>query len=223
MQDTKKVPKSAVSRISLYLREITRLEKEGKESVSSMELGDLTGLTDAQVRKDLSYFGQFGRSGAGYDVVLLKKAIERLLGKNKVWEIVIVGAGNIGSALLRYSGFKDQGFFIKEDFDIYSKKIDKRFGEVAVKAVEMLEAALKANKKIKIAIIAVPAESAQGVAELLVKAGIKCILNFAPVLLKVNTVKESFSNGVNSGVLVKNIDLSNELESFSFFLSSQEA
>src|SRR3989338_8313634 len=166
MQDTKKVPKSAVSRISLYLREITRLEKEGKESVSSTDLGDLTGLTDAQVRKDLSYFGQFGRSGAGYDVAPLKRAIEGLLGKNKAWEIVIVGAGNIGSALLRYPGFKDQGFFIKEAFDIDPKKVDKRFGELTVKDVRGLEAALKANKNIKIAIIAVPADGAQNVADL---------------------------------------------------------
>jgi len=211
MQDNKKVPKSAISRISLYLREITRLEKEGRDSISSAELGELTGLTDAQVRKDLSYFGQFGRSGAGYDVAPLKKVIEGLLGKNKVWEIVIVGAGNIGSALLRYPGFKNQGFFIKEAFDVDSKIVDKRFGEVLVKDVKGLEAALKANKNIKIAIIAVPADGAQNAVDLLVKAGIKCILNFAPVLLK-----------VNNGVLVKNIDLSNELESFSFFLASQE-
>ncbi|MBU4376007.1 MAG: redox-sensing transcriptional repressor Rex [Candidatus Omnitrophica bacterium] len=211
MQDTKKVPKSAISRISLYLREITRLEKEAKESVSSTELGDMTGLTDAQVRKDLSYFGQFGRSGAGYDVHPLKRAIEGLLGKNKTWEIVLIGAGNIGSALLRYPGFKDQGFFIKEAFDSDSKRIDKRYGEVSVKDVKKLEETVRANKDIKIAILAVPAESAQSVADLLVKAGIKCILNFAPALLK-----------LNSDVLVKNIDLSNELESFSFFLASRE-
>lgn len=212
MQDAKKVPKSAVSRISLYLREVTKLEKEGKESVSSTELGDMTGLTDAQVRKDLSYFGQFGRSGAGYDVHPLKKAIEGLLGKNRTWEIALAGAGNIGSALLKYPGFKDQGFFIKEVFDSDPKKIDKRYGEVLVKDVKKLEETIKANKDIKIAILAVPADSAQSVADLLVKAGIKCVLNFAPILLK-----------LNSDVLVKNIDLSNELESFSFFLSPQEA
>ncbi len=207
--DSKKIPKSAVTRISLCLREINRLEKEGKDKVSSTELGDLAGLTDVQVRKDFSYFGQFGRSGAGYDVVQLKKIIERLLGKDKAWEIVLVGAGNIGSALLRYPGFKNQGFIIKEVFDADTKKIDKRYGDVTVKDVKGLEDAVKSSKNIKIAIIAVPAESAQVVAEQLVRADIKCILNFAPVLLK-----------VNGGVMVKNIDLSNELESFSFFLSS---
>ncbi len=211
MQD-KKIPKSAITRISLYLREVTRLEKEARDNVSSTELGDLTGLTDAQVRKDFSYFGQFGRSGAGYDPAQLKKIIERLLGKDKVWEIVLVGAGNIGSALLRYPGFKDQGFFIKEAFDADPKKIDKCYGEVVVKDVKNLETAVRANKNIKMAIIAVPAEDAQNVADMLVKAGIKCVLNFAPVLLK-----------INGGVMVKNIDLSNELESFSFFLSSQES
>ncbi|MDD5680478.1 MAG: redox-sensing transcriptional repressor Rex [Candidatus Omnitrophica bacterium] len=207
--DSKKIPKSAISRISLYLREVNRLEKEGKDKVSSTELGELTGLTDAQVRKDFSYFGQFGRSGAGYEVPQLKKIIEKLLGKDKVWEIVLVGAGNIGSALLRYPGFRNQGFIIKEVFDADPKKIDKRYGDVTVKDVKGLEEAVKASKNVKIAIIAVPADSAQIVAEMLVKAGIKCILNFAPVLLK-----------TNGGVMVKNIDLSNELESFSFFLSS---
>lgn len=208
MQDTKKIPKSAVSRISLYLREISRLEKERKDNVSSAELGDLTGLTDAQVRKDFSYFGQFGRSGTGYDVSQLKKIIERLLGKDKIWEIVLVGAGNIGSALLRYPGFKNQGFIIKEVFDADSKKIDKHYGGVTVKDVKSLKDTVESNKKIKIAIMAVPAENAQAVSEMLVESGIKCILNFAPVLLK-----------INGGVMVKNIDLSNELESFSFFLS----
>lgn len=209
MPDSRKIPKSAITRISLYLREVNRLEKEGKEKVSSAELGEMTGLTDAQVRKDFSYFGQFGRSGAGYEVVQLKRIIEKLLGKDKVWEIILVGAGNIGSALLRYPGFRSQGFIIKEAFDTDAKKIDKRYADVVVKDAKSLEDAIRANKNIKIAIIAVPAESAQGVAELLVKADIKCILNFAPVLLK-----------VNGGVMVKNIDLSNELESFSFFLSS---
>lgn len=208
MQDTKKIPKSAVSRISLYLREISRLEKERKDNVSSAELGDMTGLTDAQIRKDFSYFGQFGRSGAGYDVSQLKKIIERLLGKDKIWEMVLVGAGNIGSALLRYPGFKNQGFIIKEVFDADSKKIDKHYDGVAVKDVKSLKDTVKSNKKIKIAIMAVPAENAQAVSEMLVESGIKCILNFAPVLLK-----------INGGVMVKNIDLSNELESFSFFLS----
>jgi redox-sensing transcriptional repressor len=211
MLEKKKIPKSAVSRLSLYLREITRLEKEGKDKISSTELGDCTGLTDAQVRKDLSYFGQFGTSGAGYDIPRLKEVIRKILGKDKMWPIALVGTGNIGSALLRYPGFKSQGFVIKEAFDADQKKIGKHYGDVVIKGIEEISD-IKKNGSIKIAIIAVPEDSAQDVANTLIKAGIRSILNFAPVVLK-----------VNNGVTVSNIDLSNELENFSFILSSQEA
>ncbi len=211
MQDKKRIPKSAVSRISLYLREITRLEKDQRDKISSTELGDYTGLTDAQVRKDLSYFGQFGTSGAGYDIPSLKEAIRKILGKDKMWPIVLVGAGNIGSALLRYPGFKNQGFVIKEAFDADQKKVGKRYGDVVVKDIKNISD-IKKNGSIKIAIIAVPENGAQDVANTLVRAGIRSILNFAPVVLR-----------VNSGVTVSNIDLSTELENFSFILSSQEA
>lgn len=207
MQD-KKIPKSATSRLSLYLREITRLESEGKYKVSSVELGDLTGLTDAQVRKDLSYFGQFGTSGAGYEIERLKRILRELLGKDKTWNIALVGAGNIGSALINYPGFKNQGFVIKEAFDNDQKKIDKRCGDVVVKDIKNLKD-IEKDKSIEIAIIAVPAESAQNAADMLVKSGVRCILNFAPIVLK-----------VNNGVTVRNIDLSNELENFSFILTS---
>ena len=207
----KKIPKSAVSRLSLYLREITRLEKDGKEKVSSTELGDYTGLTDAQVRKDLSYFGQFGISGTGYDIPKLKRVLREILGKDRMWPIVLVGAGNIGSALLRYPGFKNQGFVIKEAFDIDEKKIGKRCGELIIKDIKNISD-IGSNGSIKIAIIAVPPDSAQDVADTLIKTGVKSILNFAPVVLK-----------VNNGVTVRNIDLSNELENFSFILSSREA
>ncbi len=211
MPEKKKIPKSAVSRLSLYLREVTRLEKGGKGKISSTELGDYTDLTDAQVRKDLSYFGQFGTSGAGYDIPSLKEAIRKILGKDKIWPIVLVGAGNIGSALLRYPGFKNQGFVIKEAFDADRKKVGKRCGDVVVKDIKNISD-IKKNGSIRIAIIAVPENSAQDVANTLVKVGIRSILNFAPVVLR-----------VNSGVTVSNIDLSTELENFSFILSSQEA
>jgi redox-sensing transcriptional repressor len=206
MLEKKKIPKSAISRLSLYLRELSRLEKEGRDKVSSMELGDYTGLTDAQVRRDLSYFGQFGISGAGYDILQLKSALREIFGKDRIWPIVLVGVGNIGSALLRYPGFKSQGFVIKEAYDKSEKKIGKRYGEVVVKDIKDIGDI--ANSEIKIAIIAVPAESTQNVADILIKVGVKCILNFAPVILK-----------IDNNITVKNIDLSNELENFSFILS----
>lgn len=208
MLEKKKIPKSAVSRLSLYLREITRLEKEGEDKVSSLELGECTGLTDAQVRKDLSYFGQLGISGAGYDITTLKDFLRQLFGKDRLWPIALVGVGNIGSALLRYPGFKDQGFLIKETFDIDKKKIGVRYGDVVIKDLKEITD-IERNRSISIAIIAVPADSAQNVADMLVKCGVKCILNFAPVVLK-----------LNNDVTVRNIDLSNELENFSFILAS---
>jgi len=211
MPDKKKIPKNAASRLSLYLREITRLEKEGRDKVSSTELGDYTGLTDAQVRKDLSYFGQFGTSGAGYDILTLRKVLREILGKDNTWPIALVGVGNIGSALLRYPGFKSQGFIIKEAFDVDPKKINKRCGDITIKDVKSISN-IKKNGSIKIAIIAVPPDSAQDVADTLLRTGVKTILNFAPVVLR-----------VNNGVTVRNIDLSNELENFSFILSSQES
>jgi len=208
MLEKKKIPKSAISRLSLYLREVTRLGKDGKDKVSSIELGDLTGLTDAQVRKDFSYFGQFGISGAGYDIPKLKDALREILGKDKLWPIVLVGCGNIGSALLRYPGFKNQGFIIKEAFDIDQKKIGRRYSDVVVKDIEDIRD-IERNESIEIAIIAVPADSAQNVADMLIRYDVRCILNFAPVILK-----------VNNGVTVSNIDLSTELENFSFILTS---
>jgi len=207
MQDKKKIPKSAVSRISLYLREVTRIEEDGRDRISSAELGDYTGLTDAQVRKDLSHFGQFGISGTGYDVSKLKTAMRQILGKDNIWPIVLAGVGNIGSALLRYPGFKSQGFFIKEAFDSSRKKIGRRFGDITVKDIKDI-GDIEKDKSIKIAILAVSLEGAQQVADMLVASGVRCILNFAPCVLK-----------VNNGVVVRNIDLSNELENFSFTLS----
>jgi redox-sensing transcriptional repressor len=203
----KKVPKSAISRLSLYLREIVKLEKDGRDKVSSIELGDCTGLTDAQVRKDLSYFGQFGISGAGYDILKLKKVLRQILGKDKTWQIALVGVGNIGSALLRYPGFKSQGFVIKEAYDIDRKKVGRRYGDIVVKDIKDIDN-ICSDKSIKIAMITVPAENAQSVVDMLVKCGVRCILNFAPVVLK-----------VNNGVTVTNIDLSNKLENFSFSLT----
>ncbi|MBN1870966.1 MAG: redox-sensing transcriptional repressor Rex [Candidatus Omnitrophica bacterium] len=207
MNEKKRIPKSAVSRLSLYLREIQRLEKDGRDRVSSTELGEFTDLTDAQVRKDLSYFGNFGTSGSGYEIATLKASLRKILGKGAMWPIVLVGVGNIGSALLRYPGFKHEGFVIKEAYDVDRNKIGVRYDELVVKDVADINKNEK-GKAAKIAIIAVPEKAAQDVADILVKSNVKCILNFAPVVLK-----------VPEGVTVRNIDLSTELENFSFLLS----
>ncbi|MDD5005848.1 MAG: redox-sensing transcriptional repressor Rex [Candidatus Omnitrophica bacterium] len=206
----KKIPKNTITRLSLYLRELTRLEQEGKKAISSSELAELTDLTDTQVRKDLSYFGQFGISGTGYEVSPLKEEIKNILGKGKVLDVILIGAGNLGSALLSYSGFKIQGFNIKAAFDIDTRKIGQKIADVPIHDIEKIQDFLK-KEKLKIAILAVSAFSAQKITDTLVNCGIKYILNFAPLILK-----------VPDDVMVSNVDLSRELEIFSYFIKSSE-
>lgn len=206
----KKIPRNTITRLSLYLRELTRLDQEGKKSISSSDLAELTDLTDTQVRKDLSYFGQFGISGTGYEVHPLKEAIKNILGKDRVLEVILVGAGNLGSALLSYPGFRGQGFVIKAAFDIDTRKINQKTSEIDIYDIEKAHDFIK-KEKIKIAILAVPAFSAQKITDMLVHSGIKCILNFAPIVLK-----------ANEDILVSNVDLSRELEMLSYFIKSNE-
>ena len=205
----KKIPESTISRLFVYLREVAELAKLNIRTISSAELGERTNLSDAQVRKDLGYFGQFGVSGSGYDTAELKKALERILGKDKTWNVAVVGVGHLGSALLSYTGFERHGLEIVAAFDTDPKKVGKLDG-LTVRAIDELLKTV-ADKKISIAIIAVPAENAQEVAERLVGAGVKCILNFAPVSL--NTPED---------VKVKNVDLSRELETLSYFLVNKK-
>ena len=204
----KKVPKNSILRLSLYLRELTRLEKEDKRTVSSQELAEITDLTDTQVRKDLSYVGQFGISGTGYEVTPLKEAIKRVLGQDRVWDVLLVGAGNLGTALLSYPGFRQQGFIIKGAFDIDMRKLGQKINNVEISDIENIADFVK-KENIKIALLAVPGFSAQKITDTLVSCGIKCILNFAPIILK-----------VPEDVLVSNVDLSRELEIFSYFIKS---
>ena len=202
----KKVPEGTISRLFIYLREVAELAKLNIKTVSSAELGERANLSDAQVRKDLGYFGQFGVSGSGYDTAELKKALEKILGKDRTWNVAVVGAGQLGSALISYTGFRDHGLDLVAVFDTDARKIGKNLGGIIVQSVEDLAVAAK-SQKIAIGIIAVPAESAQEVADKMVAAGIECVLNFAPVGLN-----------VPEKVKVKNVDLSHELETLSYFL-----
>lgn len=204
--NNKKIPESTISRLFVYLRELTGLSKVNIRTISSAELGERTNLSDAQVRKDLGYFGQFGVSGSGYDVAELKKALEKILGKDKVWDVVLVGAGRLGSALLTYSGFKQHGLNIVAAFDTDERKVDRKIEGVPVKPLDKIADSIK-DRKVLIGVIAVPAKAAQEVADIMVGAGIKCMLNFAPA-----------SINVPDSVKLKNVDLSRELETLSFFL-----
>lgn len=202
----RKIPEGTISRLCIYLREITELTKVNIRTVSSAELGERTNLSDAQVRKDLGYFGQFGVSGVGYDTGELKSALEKILGKNRTWNVAVVGVGHLGSALLSYPGFKERGLHIVAAFDSDARKIGKLAKDVAIQSIDDLPKAV-AEKKVSIGIIAVPAKNAQEVADKLIKAGVECILNFAPTTL---TVPEN--------VKVKDMDLSREMETLSYYL-----
>ncbi len=206
----KKVPEGVISRLFIYLREIADLVRLNIRTISSAELGERTNLSDAQVRKDLGYFGQFGVSGSGYDTNELKKALEKILGKDKTWNVAVVGTGHLGSALLSYSGFKEHGLEIVAAFDASAKKIGKRRGDITVQPIDKLPR-VAAAKKIAIGIITVSPQNAQEVADNLVSAGIECILNFAPVSLN-----------VPERVKVKDVDLSRELETMSYFLANKK-
>ncbi|MBU0759401.1 MAG: redox-sensing transcriptional repressor Rex [Candidatus Omnitrophica bacterium] len=198
-----KIPSSSISRISLYYRAVL----SAKPSViSSEELALMTAASAAQVRKDLAYFGQFGTPGRGYSVDTLKKELKKILGTDREWDVAIVGAGNLGSALMAYKGFKHQGFNIKYAFDNDPKKVDRLKQGIRIQPIEELARTIKA-RHVNIAIVAVPQDAAQDVIDKLVSSGIKAILNFAPKRHK-----------VPEDIEVLNIDLSMELERLTYFL-----
>jgi redox-sensing transcriptional repressor len=203
------VPKAVVSRLSLYLRELQHLVRDGNETTSSTQLGKLLGFTDAQVRKDLAYFGQFGYPGIGYRCSELMEAIKKILGTNQPWALAIVGLGNLGRALMGYRGFSHQGFQIAAAFDVDPAKIGKSVEGIPVHHLDDVVRIAK-ERSIKLAIIAVPGPSAQKVADALVAAGIDGILNFAPVTLV-----------LPKHVQTVGVDLAIELEQLSFSVVNQ--
>ena len=205
----KKISDSTISRLSKYYRTLGRLIEKRVKTVSSDEVAEIDGVTSAQVRKDLSFFGTFGKRGLGYNTVDLQNNIATILGLYKKWYVALVGIGNIGRALVDYQEFKKQGFVIKLLLDSDEDKIGTIVGDLEIKpfarAVEYLE-----EEKIQIAIVAVPAKVAQGVVNSLTDAGVKAILNFAPLSLK-----------VPKSVMIKNENMSIELEALSYFLTNR--
>lgn len=198
------VPRAVVSRLSLYLRELQQLVHDGHETTNSTQLGTLLGFTDAQVRKDLTYFGQFGYPGIGYRCEELIAAIKKILGTDRSWPVAMVGLGNLGRALLRYRGFNQQGFRIAAAFDVDVEKVGKTVEGIEIFHLDDL-AEVVAAKGIRLAIIAVPGAVAQAVADSLVAAGIAGVLNFAPVTL-----------ALPDRISRVGVDLAIELEQLSF-------
>lgn len=180
----KNIPDIVVGRMPLYLRTVQRMQMEGQSVTSSQDLANRLGISAAQIRKDLSQFGEFGKQGTGYNVDYLVEQLNSILKVDRVWDVVVVGAGDIGSAVARYAGFANRGFQVTMIFDNDPQKIGTKVGTFVVQDSANLEPVLrKAN--IKVAMIAVPAANAQNVVDELVKAGVKAILNYAPLNISV--------------------------------------
>ena len=207
---TLRVPEATVTRLSIYSRFLERLDKNGITTVSSGDIAEGVGVSPAQVRKDLAYFGEFGTRGVGYNVKDLMKYTLKILGLDKTWSLLLVGAGNLGFALCTYKGFNMRGFTIKGVFDNNPTKIGKQIGDLQVLPLDKFEEIVH-KYDAKIGIIAVPPKAAQEVADMMVKAGLQAILNFAPVALN-----------IPDHVEIRNVDLSVKLEILTFNLGFHE-
>lgn len=204
----KRIADSTVRRLSLYLRFLEEFEATGLATISSDELAARGGTTSAQVRKDLSFFGSFGKRGLGYSVAELASRLRQILGLERHWRVVIVGAGKIGAALAQYHGFRQRGFMIVGVYDSDPAKVGKRVDGLTIRAVDQLAADFRRDA-VDIAVLAVPADAAQPVADLAVAAGIRAIMNFAPVQIH-----------VPEQVALKTVNMAMELEGLSFALTN---
>lgn len=206
------IPSPSVRRLSLYLRQLDAFQRRGRRTVSSKQLGESLGLTDAQVRKDLAYFGQFGHPGIGYKVEDLIQQVRKILGTDKTWNVVLVGAGNIGRALCAYRGFSSKGFRVVAVFDNDAGKIGRKLGAFTIQSLKEIPDVVK-GQNVRLAIVAVPADSAQEVADQLIEAGVRGLLNFAPISLV-----------VPNAVALNSVDMAVQLEQLAFqvtFLTSE--
>lgn len=180
--DSSQIPDIVISRLPRYLQALLRMQEEGKKATSSQELGERIGISAAQIRKDLSHFGEFGKQGTGYDIAFLVVQLRSILKIDQVWDIVLVGAGDLGHAIARYQGFSNRGFRIAAVFDNDARKIGSQIGEFVVQDMNDLVPTIQ-EAGIQVAMLTVPASVAQQVAELLVQAGICAILSYAPIPL----------------------------------------
>jgi len=206
----KRIADSTVRRLSAYLRFLEDFEGRGLSTISSEELAQRGGTTSAQVRKDLSFFGSFGKRGLGYSVPELAGRLREILGLGREWRVIIVGAGKIGAALAQYRGFRQRGFLILAAYDANPEKVGRSLDGIQIRDIEQLEGDV-ARDQPDIAVLTVPAEVAQGVLDRVVKTGIKAILNFAPTQLQ-----------APADVTVKTVNMAMELEGLSFALTNRE-
>ena len=203
----RKIPESTVRRLALYLRYLEESSAGGQVTISSAELARRGGTTSAQVRKDLSFFGSFGKRGLGYPVAALTGRLREILGLKSPHRVILIGAGKVGAALMHYPGFAERGFSVGAIYDRDPRKIGSRWNGLLIRDVRHLERDLR-REPTDIAIVVIPATAAQQVAERLVSAGVKAILNFAPVQLV-----------LPDSVAVRNVNMALELETLSYDLT----
>ena len=210
MAVSRKISESAVRRLSLYLRILEDLERKGQNTVSSEEMSGRSATTAAQVRKDLSLFGSFGKRGLGYAVTELAERLKKILGLDRRWRVALVGAGRIGAALVEYGGFAERGYDVVAIFDSDASKVGGKWGGLCVRDISEFEA-VSNDESVEMVILAIPVEAVPSVMEHVEKAGIRGILNFAPTKLKVPL-----------GVAVKDVNMVMELEALSFAFSQED-
>ena len=209
-QPVRRIADSTVRRLSLYLRFLEESTNRGLVTISSDELARRGGTTSAQVRKDLSFFGSFGKRGLGYSVPELTESLREILGLRRDWQVIIVGAGKIGTALAQYRGFRQRGFHVTAVYDRDPKKIGTRWDTLTVRDMAEIERDI-AKEHPDIAVLTTPAEEAQVVVDRLVSAGMRALLNFAPIQLH-----------VPADVTLKNVNMAMELEGLSFALTNRD-
>ena len=207
----KNIPSVTINRLSIYHRCLEKILETQKEEdlkiVPSIKIEEMTGINSAQIRKDLAYFGEFGKRGLGYPLIDLNRELKKILGLDKKWSVIIAGAGNLGKALVKYKGFQKKGFTIKGIFDNNPSKIGKKLGHIFIYDIKEIEKIIQAEN-INIGILVIPADSAQEVADKMVAGGIKAILNFAPIHIF-----------LPPEIKIHNVDLSIEFEGLTYYLS----
>lgn len=201
-----KIPDIIIGRLPIYLRALQRMADKGVQTTSSQELGERVGISAAQIRKDISQFGEFGKQGTGYRISFLIDKLREIMKIDRIWDVAVVGAGDMGHALARYPGFVNRGFRIAMVFDNDKTKVGQQIGDFVVQDTNgMIEAIKEAG--IQVAMLTVPASSAQEVSDMLIKAGVKAILNYAPISLN-----------VPEDVRVQHIDPATHLQRMTYYL-----
>lgn len=204
--NAEKIPDIIITRLPVYLRALQRMADKGIKTTSSQELGERVGISAAQIRKDISQFGEFGKQGTGYTIDYLLDKLREILKVDRMWDVIIIGAGDMGHALARYQGFSNRGFNVVMIFDNDKEKIGQKIGEFTIESIDNLVEKIK-SADIKIAMLTIPATAAQSIADKLVEAGVKAILNYAPISLS-----------VPKGVRVQHTDPATHLQRMTYYL-----